>query len=78
MPNMLEPRLLQVTGALLEWGAYTMPLQDKYVVFVDDATVDYLERHGFDNPTALEGHTLVLLSDETGDLHNPLLLVKVV
>ena len=78
MPNMLKPRLLQVTGKLLEWGAYAMPTQDKFVVFVDDAAVDYLGRHGFDNPIALEGHVLVLVSDETGDLHNPLLLIQVV
>lgn len=78
MPNLLEPKLLQVKGKLLEWGAYTMPLQDKFVVYVDDAAIDYFERHGFENPIDLEGHVLVLVSDDTGDLHHPLLIVEVV
>jgi len=77
-PSARHPQVLQVSGNVLEWGAYTMPRQDEYLVYLDEAATDYLQRHGYENPHALAGHVLVLTSDTTGDLNHPLLLVQVV
>jgi hypothetical protein len=77
MPSILNPHLIQITGGLLEWGAYTKPLQTDYFVYVSSEDMDWLTAQGYRNSFALEGRTLVLKSDATGDLSRPCRITEV-
>jgi len=78
MPNPLNPQLLKIEGEVLEWGAYGHPRLQTYLIMVSDEDITRLAAKGFRNAIALEGHTLVLCSHESGDLRKPLALVDVI
>lgn len=77
IPTLSNPQLLRVEGEVLECDAYTPPTQPAFPVYVDDEDIKRLEAQGVPNAIALEGHILVLESDESGDLRHPLHIVEV-
>ena len=74
----VNPRILLVKGKLLEWGDYAEPIFKTYAASLEDTDLAQLVERGFRNAAGLEGHVLVLKTDDSGDLQRALRLVEIV